>query len=163
VWVVSYGLATVVLTKLLLELQNRKPAPIYKNAVLRPGSKRFFDLPHRQWEKLQLRQNTQLTLFCESTTQKFERTKAYTLCLTEGSKVYKVIKGLHGLWPVGCPKCKEFMGICMMTEDLRSFDEARQRQREMEAEVSASCPQHASKWISTIEHVTNPVTEHTDA
>jgi hypothetical protein len=137
-------------------MQEKKPVPIYKNVVVRSGEKKFFDLPHRQWGKLQLQQNIQLTLFCESTTQQFEETKVYTLSLTEGSAVYKVRKGLRGLWPVGCPLCKKFMGICMATDGLKSFDEACQRQKQMEAEVAASCPQHASKWILTMEHVTKP-------
>jgi hypothetical protein len=156
VWALNYGLANVVLTKLLVEIPGGKPESIHKNMILRSGAKKVFSLPHRQWGKLQLKQNIQLTLFCESTTQKFEATKVYTLSLTEASKVYEVRKGLHGLWPVRCPRCKKFEGIHMSTDSLKSFNDARQREQEMEAELGASCPKHASKWMLTMEQVTKP-------
>lgn len=159
VWVLNYGVANVVLTKLLVDVQGRKPTTIHKNMIVPSGRKKFFYLPHRQWERLQPRQNIQLTLFCESTTRQFEQARVYTLSLTEDSKVYKVRKGLRGLWPVRCPKCEKFMGMCMETDGLRTFDEARQRQKEMETEVAASCPQHASKWMLTMEHVTKSEAE----
>jgi hypothetical protein len=159
VWVLNYGLPNVVVTKLLIEMPKKKTHSLYKNAVIRSGEKRRFDLPHREWEKLDLQQNIQVTLFCESTQQQFEHTKVYTLFLTEAGKVYKVRKGLRGLWPVGCPKCKKFMGICMATDGLKNFDEAKQRQEEMEAEVAASCPEHSTKWMLTMKNVTTAETE----
>jgi hypothetical protein len=154
VWVLNYGLPNVVVTKLLVEMPDKKAHTLFKNVVVRSGEKKRFDLPHREWERLNLQQNIQVTLFCESTKQQFEQSKVYTLFLTEGAKVYKVRKGLHGLWPVGCPKCQKFMGICMVTDGLKNFDEAKERQKKLEAEVAASCPQHAAKWMLTIEHVT---------
>jgi hypothetical protein len=162
VWVLNYGLANIVVSKLVVEIQSRKPTTIYKNMVLRSGEKKRFHLPLTDWKRLQLQQNVQLTLFCESRTQQFEQTKVYTLFLTEGSKVYKVRKGLRGLWPVGCPKCEKFMGICMVTDGLESFADARDRQDEMNAELSASCPQHASRCLLTMEHVTAPDAQEID-
>lgn len=157
VWVLNYGLANVVLTKILVTLGGEQTSKtIYKNMVLRPGEKKFFHLPHRKWGKLEIAQNIQVTLFCESTTQQFEQAKVYTLFLTERSQVYKIMKGLHGLWPVGCTKYNKFKGICMVTDGLKNFDDANQREKEMQAEVAASCPRHASKWILTMEHVTKP-------
>lgn len=146
-------------SRLVVEMQGGKPKTIYKNTVLRSGQKKRFSLPLSQGEHLQLQQNVQLTLFCESTTQQFEQTKVYTLFLTEGAKVYRVRKGLRGLWPLGCPKCEKFMRMHMVTAGLKSFAEARDRQNEMEAELSASCPQHASRWLLTIEDVTAPTTD----
>lgn len=72
----------------------------------------------------------------------------------DGSKVFKVRKGLRALWAVGCPKCNRFLGICMVTDGLRNFDEANQRQKELEKELTASCPEHTSKLMLTMEHVT---------
>jgi len=162
VWSLNYGLPNVVLTKFLVEIPGRKPTTIYKNTVLQSGQKKFFDLPHRQWQKLDAQQNIQLTLFCESTAQQFEQSRMYTLFLTADSKVYKVSKGLHGLWAVGCPKCEKFMGISMVTDGLKSFDEADERQKEMEDEVAASCPQHASRWLLSMKNVVKPETEDVD-
>jgi hypothetical protein len=54
------------------------------------------------------------------------------------------------------------MGICMVTSGLKSFDEAHLREKEMEAEVTASCPQHVSKWMLTMEHVAKEETEDVD-
>jgi len=162
VWVLNYGLPNVVVTKLLIEMPNKKSHTLHKNVVLRSGEKKRFDLPHREWEKLDMQQHVQITLFCESAKQQFEQSKVYTLFI-DGSKVFKVRKGLRGVWAVGCPKCEKFIGICMVTDGLKSFDEAEQRQKEMEAEVSASCPQHGSKWMLTMEHVTKEETEDVDA
>jgi hypothetical protein len=158
-WILNYGLANIVLTKIMVEMPERKRITIYKNSVVRPGRKRLFDLPHRQWSELSQQQNIQVTVFCESTTEQFQETKLYTLCLTDRSQVYKVKKGLRGLWMVGCPKCDKFLGICMVTDGLKDLDEARQRQKEMEAEVAGSCPQHASKWMLTMENVTQEAVE----
>jgi hypothetical protein len=162
VWSLNYGLPNVVLTKFVVDIPGRKPIAIYKNTVIRSGQKKFFDLPHRQWQRLEAHQNIQLTLFCESTAQKFEQSKVYTLFLTEDSKVYKVRKGLRGLWPVGCPKCEKFMGISMVTDGLKSLDEAEERQKEMEDEVATSCPQHASQWLLSIKDIVKPETEDVD-
>ena len=162
VWVLNYGLPTLVVTKLLVEMPDKKPHTIHNNFALRSGGKKRFGLPHRQWEKLDLQQHIQITLFCESAKQKFEQAKVYTLFM-DGSKVFKVRKGLRGVWPVGCPKCERFLGICMVTDGLQSFDEANLRQKTMESEVAASCPQHASKWILTMEHVIKEEAEDVDA
>jgi hypothetical protein len=162
VWVLNYGLPNVVVTKVLVEMPDKKPHTLYKNVVVRSGEKKRFDLPHREWEKLDMQQHVQITMFCESTKQQFEQAKVYTLFM-DGSKVYKVRRGLRGVWAVGCPKCEKFMGICMITDGLRNFDEADQREKEMEAQVAASCPQHASKWMLTMEHVTKQETQDVDA
>jgi hypothetical protein len=163
VWVLNYGMANVVFTKLVVQLPGKKRTTLYKNAVIPTGQKKRYDLPHRDWGKLDGEQDVQATIFCESTTEKFEQTKVYTLSLTERSQVYKVRKGLHGLWAVGCPKCEKLAGVFMVTDGLKTFDEANQRQKEMEAEVVATCPQHASKWMLTMEHVTKSQTEDIDA
>lgn len=159
VWVLNYGLPNVVVTKLRVEMPDKKPVTIYKNMIVSSGKKKIFDLPHRQWEKIEAQQNLQLTLFCESTTQQWEQAKVYTMSLTDRFGVYKIKKGLRGVWPVGCPKCDKFLGICMVTDGLKSFDEADQRETEMQAEVAASCPEHDSKWMLTMQHVTKPETD----
>jgi hypothetical protein len=106
-----------------IETPEQKLPTIYRNSVIPSGGRKRFDLPHREWENLHLQQNIQLTLFCETTTEKFEQSKVYTLFLTDGSKLMKVRKGLRGVWTVGCPKCNKVLGICMVTDDLKTFDE----------------------------------------
>lgn len=73
VWVLNYGLPNIVVTKLLIEMPHKKSHTLHKNVVVRSGEKRRFDLPHRQWEKLDLQQHVQITLFCESTKQQLEQ------------------------------------------------------------------------------------------
>ena len=43
--------------------------------------------------------------------------------------------------------------MSMITDELMTFAEAEQRQRDMESELSRSCPEHASKWMLTEDHV----------
>ena len=157
VWVLNYGLANVVLTKITIEFAagDRQRTTLFKNMIVASGRKKFFNLPNRLWENIELQQNLQVTAYCESTTQRFEQAKVYTLS-TEHSKVYKIKRGLRGVWTVGCPRCQKFLGICMVTDGLKSFEEARERQKQMEDEVSKSCPQHASDWMLTMEHVRTP-------
>src|SRR5579863_6489718 len=79
VWVLNYGLPNVVVTKILVEMPDKKPHTLYKNVVVRSGEKKRFDLPHRQWGRLDMQQHVQITLFCESTKEELEQSKAYTL------------------------------------------------------------------------------------
>lgn len=153
VWILNYGSRDVVVTKILIEMPANKPRTIHKNVVVRAGEKRRYDLPHREWGWLELQHHVQVRLFCESAKTDFEQAHAYTLFLTDRSEVYKVRKGLHGLYAIHCPTCRRFEGMSMVTDGLTTFAEAEQRQRKMEAEVSATCPQHASKWMLTMEHV----------
>jgi hypothetical protein len=163
VWVLNYGVPNVLFTKLVVQLPGKTPRTVYKNAVIPTGQKKRYDLPHRDWGKLDTEQDVQVTMFYESTTERFEQTKVYTLYLTERSQVDKVRKGLHSLWAVGCPKCEKLAGVFMVTDGVKTFDEAHERQKEVEADLAATCPQHASKWMLTMEHVTKPQTEEIDA
>jgi hypothetical protein len=153
VWILNYGSRDVVVTKILIETPENRPRTMHKNVVVRAGEKRRYDLPHREWGRLELQQHVQVRLFCESTKKDFEQAQAYTLFLTDRSEVYKVRKGLHGLYAIHCPKCHRFEGMSMVTDGLTTFAEVEQRKREMETEVAASCPAHASKWMLTLEHV----------
>lgn len=164
VWIINYGRANVVIHKIRVETPNGGRVMVFKNIIVRAGNRKTVSLPHRKLGKLDPpAQNIQVTLFCHSTTQKFEQTKVFTLLLTEWSKVQDARKGLHGLWPVGCPKCEKAAGIFMVTDRLKSFDQAMQRQKELESEVAASCPKHSSKWLLTIEHVTKAKTADIEA
>ena len=153
VWILNYGSRDVVVTKILIEMPENRPHTLYKNVVIRAGEKKRYNLPHREWGRLVMQQHVQVRLFSESAKQKIEEARAYTLFLTERSEVYKVTRGLHGLYGINCPKCGKFEFMAMITDGLTTFTEAEQRQKEMESEVSASCPTHASRWMLTMEHV----------
>jgi hypothetical protein len=158
VWIVNYGSRDVVVTKILLERPENKPLTFHKNIVVRAGEKKRYDFPYHGSGNLEMQQHVQVRLFCESAKQNFEEAQAYTLFLTDRSAIYKVRKGLHGLYGIHCPKCKRFEGMMMITDGLTTFSEAEERQKEMEAEVSASCPEHSSRWMLTMEHVEREAT-----
>lgn len=152
VWVGNIGLPTIIIPKIVVRGLEGKPVTIHKNVIVTHGRKRRFYLPEKVWEGVSLMKNIEVTLHYESSSTEAEYAKVYTLDVDEG-KVYRVRRGLRALWPVGCPKCNKFHGICMVTDGITTFARGKARQKKMEAELSASCPQHASQWMLTIEHV----------
>ncbi|SRR5579872_1797546 len=152
VWVGNIGLPTIIVTKVVVRGLEGKPITVHKNIIVSHGQKRRFYLPVNVWEGVSLMKNIEVTLHYESSSTEAEQAKVYTLYVDDG-KVYRVRRGLRALWEVGCPKCNKFHGICMVTDGITSFAQGEARQKEMETEVVASCPQHASQWMLTIEHV----------
>jgi hypothetical protein len=153
VWVANYGLANVVVVKVKIETPDKAITTRYKNTIVPSGSRKYFRIANRHWQGLELTQNVQVTLSCESMSETLKDRTAWTLFLTERHAIYKVRRGLYGLWPIVCPKCKRQIGIWIRVQDLKSFDEASKRRHQLEHDVADSCPQHASEFMLTIEDV----------
>jgi hypothetical protein len=78
--------------------------------------------------------------------------RAFTLKIGTNSEVIKVRRGIDDLWWVSCPKCTQLAGS-MVTENLENFDAVSERQRVMESELKATCPDHLSQWADSIEQI----------
>jgi hypothetical protein len=62
-------------------------------------------------------------------------------------------KGLHGLWTVSCPRCGLGGLMAMSLKGLNTFEEAFARKKQLLEDLENSCPNHASKWLLTMEDV----------
>jgi hypothetical protein len=64
---------------------------------------------------------------------------------------YKTTVGLKGLWAVHCPRCNLGGMLFMSTRNLTNFIDAEARKEHLLADLSSSCPNHASTLLMTME------------
>jgi hypothetical protein len=153
VWVANLGRTDCLITKMRIRVRGENPNVINQRRMARAGSRPVISLPDYLWTKSHLISAFDIQLSYESqhdcgTTV----ARAFTLVVA-GSDVIKVIKGIDDStsWLINCPKCKEL--AAMIVDGLTNFDEAADRQRVMESELSTTCPQHQSQWADSLEQL----------
>jgi len=153
VWVANLGVANFMVTKVVVAKKQEKPLVRHKHRIVTPGHVTGFDLPEELWrdEPIFCDINVKLEYQCFGK-EGVSEGRSYNLLVSNG-KVIKIRKGMGTVWAVNCPKCKRWDGMAMRTENLTNFEEADARQKQMEEELSATCPEHQSQWMLTMENV----------
>jgi hypothetical protein len=77
--------------------------------------------------------------------------RAYRIELLNGS-VYHIKRGIHEWWGVSCPTC-DAKFIMMNTDGLENYDAAYKREAQLKEQLKATCPQHQSLLMDTIETI----------
>lgn len=157
VWIANLGFNHVLITKISVTRHNgRRTTTLYKHAPVKAGDISRFSLPSEIWQDCSPVCDVEVRLDYEHF-GKAGTTEAKAYCLTPStvgvSKLLDVRYGLHGLWPVNCPKCQRHQGMFMRTAKLANFSEAAIRQTELESELRSSCPDHKSPWMLTVQDV----------
>jgi hypothetical protein len=155
VWVRNLGTAHFMVSKGVIQNDEKKIETIYMHMVVHPEGKAGFFIPNSLWERHTLFCDLDVTLYYESATQaETSQSKAYNLQV--GSKgVRRIYKGIRR-WHAYCPKCQRegrMFNQGIITKGLANFDQALARQKEAESEFEATCPNHQSQWEITSETI----------
>ena len=153
VWIANFGYSSFMVSKLVIRRKDEPRFQANKHLVVPAGRLRRIKIPEKLWEDAPLFVALDLRLSFHTPIQFGDtEAKAFTLHVNN-RKVYKIRRGIHDLWDVKCPKCGRWDGICMEADGLSNFDEAQLREKEMQSELRASCPEHQSQWLLTVDSV----------
>ena len=76
------------------------------------------------------------------------RPQCFNVATDENGVPQDVKRGFAGLWSIACPRCKKnFDGLVAMSlRELKTFDEAFARKKQVLEDFHNSCPNHDSKF-----------------
>jgi hypothetical protein len=148
VWVSNLGLCNFMITKLIVRMPGEAPVYVNKHQSVRAGHVRGFFLPDHIWNKRLIR-DLDIAILCVSNGEPVHTPSKMFSLLIDNDQVIKVYKGFRSSWYTNCPKCRE--SVPMRTDGLVNFDEAQLRNKEIDRNLEASCPNHISQWILTVE------------
>ena len=143
--VTNIGAPNAIVTRVLVRTPESKPLVLSKHLIVRSGDRQGFYLPDQVWSGA-LQRHVEVTLHCESVSQRSVEARAYTLFMTSEGRVHQVQKGLLSLWPACCPACGR-EGFHMRTDGLGNFADAFARQERLKFHLRESCPRHDSPWL----------------
>ncbi len=152
-WVANLGKTDFLVSELLVRMKYNQKIAKNERRVVKSRSRETRSLPEKLWEGNALLLAFDVRLRYESQNDSgLTEARAFTLSTDLHSQVYKVRRGIDGLWGVKCPMCG-VSGMEMITDGLGNFDDAAKRQQTMESDLRASCPDHRSQWMETVQHI----------
>lgn len=77
--------------------------------------------------------------------------KCFSVSLGLSDEPIEVLEELDSLWYVGCPKCS--VPAVTNVHGLKTFEAAEARSKKLEEDLAASCPDHNSEFLLTVEDV----------
>lgn len=146
------GVRVFVMKAVFRQLQK---TPFTRNTVrvVREGENYGFYIPEGVYKKEPYYCDVDVTLHYRGYGKGEETmSRAFRLELSNG-KIDHILSGVHAGWDVSCPECKERVFGGMVTENLPNFEAAYEREAILMAELKATCPQHQSLLLDSIELV----------
>jgi hypothetical protein len=152
-WIANIGKTDFLVSEVVVRMKGGETISRKERRVVPSGSREALRLPDKLWTAKSLISAFDVRLRYESQRDSgCSQARAFTLVVGLSSDVIKVRRGIDDTWLVSCPKCQQVAGS-MITEDLENFDEAAKRQAAMESELNASCPEHYSQWMDSVEQI----------
>jgi len=155
-WIANIGTADFLISEMRVRVRAEKPIVRNERRVVRAGTRTFLSLPETLWDREHLISTFDVRLRYESQQDSgVSQARGFTLLVGNASQVIKVTRGIDdsALWLVNCPKCRDLAP--MVVDELANLDEAAERQKIMESELTVSCPQHHSQWMDSVEQLRN--------
>jgi hypothetical protein len=141
----------VFVLKAVFNQRNKKPFTRNSVRVVKEGENYGFYIPEGVYKKEPYYCDVDVTLHYRGHGKAEEMmSRAFRLELSNG-KIDHILSGVHAGWDVSCPKCKERIFGGMVTENLPNFEAAYKREAVLMAELNATCPQHQSLLLDSIE------------
>lgn len=152
VWIANVGLRQFMVTKARIRQRGGKTTVLHKHMIVRPSSVRGFNLPDEIWKPVSLMLDLEVSLEYEWQGKvNVSEGKAYNLVIAIGqTRIIRIRQGIDELYSATCAKCKDF-ATPMRTDGVANFDALQKREKAMELELAASCPNHSSQWALTVE------------
>jgi hypothetical protein len=152
-WIANIGKTDFLVSELLVRIKDSDNIASKQRRVVAAGSRETLRLPEKLWTEKSLISTFDVRFRYESQHDSgLSAARAFTLVIGLSRDVIKIRQGIDDMWFLPCPKCGQLAGS-MITEELDNFDEAAKRQAVMESELRATCPDHQSQWMDSVEQI----------
>src|SRR5260370_3285488 len=152
-WVANIGKTDFLITEVLVRMKSENKILRNERRIVGSGSRETLALPDKLWTGISLISAFDVQIRYESQHDSgFSPARAFTLLVGANSGVINIRRGIDDTWWVSCPMCGQ-LAASMITDGLENFDAAADRQRVLESELKATCPDHASQWADSVEQI----------
>jgi hypothetical protein len=151
IWVANLGAASFLVSSVAIRW-IQKPAPLsFKiNSVVQAGKSSRIGMPGSFYGEMASRsmQAIDVSLECVSSGEKkLTKWRAFTLHTPLPNRVLRISAGINDIWPLSCSRCGVPNMLFMVTNNLKNFDQAFERQKAAENEIADTCPEHKSQLV----------------
>jgi hypothetical protein len=77
--------------------------------------------------------------------------RVFNVSMSMNNTPRQAVEQINGVWRVRCPKCR--VSVQMKTFGLHNFEETVSRKQQLSDDLRATCPNHLSEWLLTLEDV----------
>jgi hypothetical protein len=152
--VANLGVSNFLLTAIHVRTQDKAMFDYSAHEVVQAGKIQEINLPREACADHPLSVDLEITLeYLGLDVPGKSEPKCFNVGMALDNIPNQVKKGLDGLWTVACPRCGLGGLIAMSLRGLNTFEETFARKRQILEDLRNSCPNHASKWLLSMDDV----------